>query len=439
MTLLNTFNTKKNITLNFVTLISEKRLLFCTRLLFLIPLFIVINACGGGSQLYNAIDDDAINAANVTNKGSYKALAEDRGREPVTFEVVENVAYMRGVMDSTIPHLVKNLVRNYPAVDSIVMTRVLGTIDFEATLEAGKAIREACLTTVVPYMGKIASGGVHFFLGGCTRIIEAGGKLGVHTWKHTIHDDEGNVEQSWLANEFSQTDPVHKMYLDYQNEMGIPDDLYWRAIDIPFEEIHYLTTDEIFMFNVSTEDKKSWGAKYRLVVDSDTRINWGSARFYVADNVAILHGKISSRTSIDLHNMLTDHPEVDTVEFGYVTGTVAPHIRDAISFGYNIRDFCLTTKIGKTSYITEEAVHAFIAGCDRQFEEGGSIAVSSWIDFSNQEVSTDSRSDFIHFKPLNYYDEMGIPRSFYFFQLSYADATPRHVTHRELIEFSVIL
>ena len=107
-----------------------------------------LSACGGSYAESNS-SDLAINAANVSNKGQYKELAERRNKQPVTFDVYENVAYMQGVMDSTIPHLVRNLISNYPAVNTIVMTNALGTIDFEATWGTGAGAKTLTLTHVM--------------------------------------------------------------------------------------------------------------------------------------------------------------------------------------------------------------------------------------------------------------------------------------------------
>jgi len=398
---------------------------------FVLCLFII--ACNDESGAVSPADK-AINAVNVLDKGSYKALAENRGKEPVKFEVVDNIAYMKGVMDSTIPLLVENLIEHYPQINTIVMTEVMGTIDFEATLEAGRLVREACLKTVVPFMGKIASGGVHFFLGGCERIIENGGKLGVHTWKTIVLDDDGNIKQSWVANDYVKDDPVHSPYLNYQDAMGISEEFYWTMIDIPFENYRFLSEQEITEFNISTLAKKSWGANYRLAIDNEAQLTWKSARFYVDKNIAVMHGKISSRTRNDLYEMLADHPEVNTLEFGYVIGTLDSNGHSAIDLGYTIRSYCLTTSITALSYVLAEGVDAYLSGCKRDYEVGGRLGMLS------RTYSTSIRDDLddLHAARLKYYADIGVHSSFYSYQQSFNKEELYFIRRVELVQFGIV-
>ncbi len=441
----NVFKIASPLSFDPLCIVANRAITFSVKLLVICLLFSTLGACGSGESSATT-EENAINAANLKDKSQFKALSEKRGKQPISFNVVENVAYMQGIMDSTIPLLVSNLIKNHPKVNTIVMKKVLGTIDFNATLEAGRLLRKACLTTVVPYMGKIASGGVHFFFAGCNRIIENGGKLGIHTWKHTIVDNSGVETRSWVANEFSTTDPVHDIYLNYQLDMGIPEDFYWTMIDVPFDDMRNLTVDELEIYNISTRKTKSWGAEYHLVVDSETQINWGPARFYVENGIAIMHGKISSRTSLDLNNMLAAHPNVHTLEFGFVTGSISPHTRYALELGYAIRAYCLTTKITHSSYVVAEAVHSYIAGCDREFQEGSRIGVSSWYNRSINETTNETTKaikneplkEDRHANNLQYYIDMGIPQSFYFYQLTFPKSRPNFLNKMELVEFGVL-
>ncbi len=404
-----------------------------------ITLFIcIVSACGGGLSFEDQ-ESSAINAVDVTNKNQFSQLSENRKKQPITFNVVENIAYMQGIMDSTIPHLVRNLIKHHPAVETIVMQHVLGTIDFSATLEAGRLVREACLTTVVPYSGKIASGGVHFFFAGCKRIIENGGKLGIHTWETGVFDNEGNLTQSNVASEFSITNPVHTPYLEYQAEMGIAEELYWLMIDTPIDEIYYLTNNEIEYFNISTTEQKTWGATYRLAINPNAPPNFGVARFYVQDGIALMHGSISAGTPMLLRNMLADHPEVHTLEFGFVKSTLSPFIRYAVELGYAIRKACLTTKIGQSSYVLHAAIHSFIAGCEREFETGGQLGIASWYSADVTILSEhEFMNDDVHAEYLNYYTAMGIPRSFYSYQLKIPQSNPQFINRNDLIEFDIL-
>jgi len=401
--------------------------------LILSLLIVSITGCdvGTNSENYN---DDAISAINVSNKNQYRALSENKNREPVSFQITENVAYMNGIMDSTIPHLVKNLINNYPDVDTIVMGRVLGTIDFSATLEAGRLVRESCLTTVVPSHGKVTSGGVHFFLGGCKRIVENGGKLGIHTWKYAEYDESGNIIGGKTAADYPLDSEEHKIYLDYQAEMEIPEDFCWFVVNTPFDQMHFLTQNEIRLYEISTFKSQMWGSDYRLVINKDQPFKKGTARFYVNNGVAIMHGKISDRTPFDFVNMLKAHPELHTLEFGIVTGTLRSNSLSSINFGLAIREACIKTKIGQFSYVLVEAVHAFISGCGLEFDEGGQLGIASWL---SGDV-TDNTIENINSEYIDFYDELGVPRSFYYHQLEIPSSQPEFIDSNALMNQGVM-
>jgi len=400
-------------------------------------IFSLLTACVGKDE-YN--DDFAINAINVSNKSQYRTLSENKNREPISFEVVENVAYMQGVMDSTIPHLISNLISHYPEVDTIVMTKVFGTIDFSATLEAGRLLRDACLTTVVPSYGKITSGGVHFFMSGCKRVVEFGGKLGIHTWKYATYDAAGEITGGMTAMDFPKGSPEHNIYLDYQATMGIPESYYWFMANTPFENMYFLRPSEIVEFNMTTSTSKSWGANYRLAIAYEKPPNIVAAKFFVDNNVAIMHGKISYQTSNDLLNMLQDNPGVHTVEFGFVPGIISSHINDAIALGYAIREAGLKTKIGKNSYIFGGAAHAFIAGHELEFDPDGQLGVGSWVDdeLISRNLSL-TEIEIAHSDSLAYYDEMGISQSFYYYQLDIPGSQQKFINAQDLVELGIHL
>jgi len=396
-------------------------------------LFLLITGCGEGGYTDN-YDDVAINAVNVSNKNQYRALSENKNREPVSFQVTENVAYMNGIMDSTIPHLVRNLINNYPNVDTIVMGRVLGTIDFSATLDAGRLVREACLTTVVPSHGKVTSGGVHFFLGGCKRIVENGGKLGIHTWKYAEYDEAGKIIGGKTAADYPLDSEEHKIYLDYQAEMGIPEEFYWFVVNTPFDNMRFLAQNEIRLYEISTFKPQLWGSNYRLVIEKNQPFNFETAQFYVSDGVAIMHGSISDRTPFDFANMLKAHPEVQILEFGIVTGTLTPNTLSAINFGFAIRDACIKTKIGQFSYVLAEAVHSFISGCSLEFETGGQLALASWV---KGDVD-DHTMNGVNSEYIDLYDEIGIPHSFYYYQLEIPPSQPELIDSNGLMYHGVM-
>lgn len=378
-------------------------------------------------------DTHAINAANISNKSHYLVLAENKNKEPVSFNVLGNTAHMSGIMDSTITTLVRNLIHNYPGVDTIVMHNVLGTLDFAATLEAGRLIRDACLTTVVPIRGKITSGGVHLFMAGCKRITEKNAKLGIHTWQYPIYDENGNIIGGTPAADFPTDSSEHQMYLDYQAEMDIPADFYWRIVDTPFDKMHFLSKNEAAEFSIVNTEQTDWGANYRLITDSNTRTQRWAARFYVDNGIAIMHGRISERTASDLSHMLEANPDVHTLEFGVLQGNSQPNLH-AINLGYAIRDACLTTKISKNSYAPATAFHSFIAGCKLELEDDREIGSIYWPKTTMEQLAFDASSELSTY--YEYYEEMGIPQSRY--QYKIPTNKPDFIEREDLMELGLL-
>jgi len=401
-------------------------------------LILLLGACGGGERS-DKIHDNAINAINVVNKSNYRVLSEFRNREPISFNVIENTAFMRGVMDSSIALLMENLLSQYPDIDTIVMQHVLGTLDFEATLKAGKILRSACITTVVPYKGKITSGGVHLFMAGCKRIVESGGQLGIHTWKYAEYDGEGKIIGGKTAVDYPTTDIVHSPYLNYQAEMEIPEDFYWFMANTPFDKMHFLSTEEVEQFNLSTISKKTWGAEYRLTLDFNDPIKLDTARFYVDNGIAIMHGKFTTRTVSDFRKMLIEHPEVHTLEFGYTPGSFSRHKPHAIKLGTVIRENCLTTRISKTSLVLAEATHAFIAGCNLEIESNSVIGLASWVtaEYSEQLESNPKLLELQQLY-LDYYDAIGVSHNFYHYQLDMTGPEVHVIDTDTLAKFGII-
>lgn len=164
--------------------------------------------------------------------------------DPAEFTIQDNQALMWGVIDSTTPDRVEELINNYPQVDMIVMQQVDGSADDEANVEAARLVRRHGFKTHVPADGEIASGGVDFFLAGVERTVADGARLGVHSWA----DGDGTT-----GADVPRDDPQHSLYLDYYAEMGIPAEFYWFTLQAaPAESIHWMTAAEIATYRFVT-------------------------------------------------------------------------------------------------------------------------------------------------------------------------------------------
>ncbi|MDH5217069.1 MAG: hypothetical protein OEX19_05205 [Gammaproteobacteria bacterium] len=389
--------------------------------------------------LQNANDSQVIDAAELSDNAEFRVLAKDLDKKPVSFDVRENTAYMTGVIDSSIPVLLRNLLENHPQVDTIVMQQVNGSIDLAATYEAGRILREACLTTVVPYDGFIASGGVSLFLAGCERIIENKSKVGIHTWRSFTLDDQENKVVTISGIELDESDEQHKKHQTYITDMDIPEEFYWRTVNTPFDEVHYLTNDELMEYSIITVTQQEWGANYNAQIDRDTALGWQQTRFYTYNGIVTQYGKIGPDAAENLTRLLDENSEVNTIEFGVVQGISDIHQDYAKDLGHVIRTACLTSRLTETSEIFGEAIHSFIAGCNREVDEKAIINIASSY---NPEIGRSNTDPYFYQKfvsaYLNYYNDMGIDPAFFSYQMSVPMYQPKAIAFDDLSKFGIL-
>lgn len=162
------------------------------------------------------------------------------------FTVEEDLAMMKGVINSGTPAEVLRLIHEHPKVRTIVMVNVPGSIDDEANLRAARYVRKFGFKTIIRSNGSVASGGTDFFLAGDQRIVEEGGKLGIHSWGGP----------GYQGKDVPRDDPQHQLYLKYYDEMGIPGEFYWRTLEAaPANDIHWMTEEEIKEYRVRNPER----------------------------------------------------------------------------------------------------------------------------------------------------------------------------------------
>lgn len=163
---------------------------------------------------------------------------------PASFVVEGDEAVMAGVIDSSTPAEVRDLIDDHPEVTTIVMVDVPGSDDDVANLEASRLIRAAGFATHVPADGEIASGGVDFFLAGATRSYGPGAIFSVHSWA---------AGDGRTGADLPQDDPEHDLYLDYYAEMDVDEDFYWFTLEAaPADSFHDMTEAELERFGFDT-------------------------------------------------------------------------------------------------------------------------------------------------------------------------------------------
>lgn len=164
--------------------------------------------------------------------------------ELATFTVEGTEAVMAGVINSSTPEDVRELIRDHPEVTTIVMVDVPGSIDDEANLEASLLVREAGLNTHLNADGAVASGGVDFYLAGVERTFEPGASFGVHSWADGAGTEGKDVPRD---------DPQHLLYLDYYDQVGIAKEFYWFTLEAaPADGIYIMTPEDLATYGFST-------------------------------------------------------------------------------------------------------------------------------------------------------------------------------------------
>ncbi len=188
-------------------------------------------------------EGDSNGDGRVTKAEMTAFLAADN--QKAVFKINSNTAVMTGVINSDTPAAVLRLIHEHPKVRTIEMENVPGSIDDEANLRAARYVRKFGFTTVIKYNGSVASGGTDFFLAGQKRIVEKGGKLGIHSWGGP----------GFQGKDVPKDNPQHQLYLKYYEEIGIPAEFYWRTLEAaPANDIHWMTEKEIEQFHVRTNE-----------------------------------------------------------------------------------------------------------------------------------------------------------------------------------------
>ena len=162
---------------------------------------------------------------------------------PVRFDIEGSNALMNGTIGASTPFRVMELVFYHHEVDTIVMVNVPGSIDDDSCLRASQMVRAHRLNTHVRSDGEVASGGTDFFQAGVKRTCERGAKFGIHSWS------EFGAEGS----DYPRDSEEHKMYLDYYDEMGIPQSFYWYTLEVATaNDIYWMTEEELGKYNMVT-------------------------------------------------------------------------------------------------------------------------------------------------------------------------------------------
>lgn len=184
-------------------------------------------------------------AVLVLGIASFQASRPDAGL--LKFKVKENIAFGYGTTTHRSYGVIKNLVRDHPEVDTLVLKNMPGTKDVDTNLKIARNIRKAGLKTHLERNSFIASGAVDLFLAGTERTMACGAIIGVHTI-HYYKEGKAFKGPSFHPGNLGH-DPFQKRNERFLRDMGIDPTFYEFSRDkaLP-EELYYLKTEDINRF-----------------------------------------------------------------------------------------------------------------------------------------------------------------------------------------------
>lgn len=160
------------------------------------------------------------------------------------------------------------------------------------------------------------------------------------------------------------------------------------------------------------------------------------AEIYFEDGMAILEGELDDSIAPLIERVVTSDARARRMVFEYVPGSDG----DAnLLAGRTLKKAGVTTIMEAGGMIASGGTDLFLGGLERIVEEGACIGVHSWADDDERRLPKDiPRDDREHKIYLDYYRDVGIPETFYWFTLNAAPAEGMHWMSRdEIMRFGV--
>jgi hypothetical protein len=167
-------------------------------------------------------------------------------------------------------------------------------------------------------------------------------------------------------------------------------------------------------------------------------VSAGASTFRIEENRAFLQGELGSGTLQQVEYLIHQHPEVDTLVFENVPGSLNDDVN--VSTGRLIREAGYTTIVPADGMVASGGVALFAAGLERTVEPGAHVGVHAWsIPGSAINPAQLPRQHEAHSGPRSYFEEM-LPNgaAFYFFTLQAAPFAGVHwMTQAEVERFGL--
>ena len=159
-------------------------------------------------------------------------------------------------------------------------------------------------------------------------------------------------------------------------------------------------------------------------------------KFHVDGEIAVMTGNLTRNAPHKVQRLIDNHPEVKWIELLDCPGSMDDIA--ALEASRMVRDAGLNTRVPRDGEIASGAVDFFIAGVSREVSGPARVGVHSWSD-GRREGADVPRSRRVHDLYLDYYTDMGIDASFYWFTLDAAPADSIHwMTRDELFAFGLV-
>ena len=160
-------------------------------------------------------------------------------------------------------------------------------------------------------------------------------------------------------------------------------------------------------------------------------------QFDVEGNTAVMTGDLRSNAKQRFERLFEDHPDLEWIELLDCPGSLDD---DAVAeAGRFVRGQGVNTRVPSDGEIYSGAVDLFIAGVQREYQDGGIVGVHSWSDgrVEGADLPEDAA---VHDLYLNYYEDMGITTEFYWFTLNAASYDGIHeMTRDEMVQYGLIV
>lgn len=191
------------------------------------------------------------------------------------------------------------------------------------------------------------------------------------------------------------------------------------------------------IYSGSVADSETKGVFNVRLVFNESLISAGSSVIKVEGTKATVNGDLGTKTYVQLTELISNNPSVDTLVLQQISGSV----NDAINMhtGRLVRNAKLTTLVEADSAIYSGGVDLYASGAKRVYTEGAKVGVHSWCCVDGITADKLGRDHAAHGAQLTYFREMlgtELGPEFYFFTIEAAPFDGAHVmTKAELDKY----